>query len=79
MSTQRRFLTTSLAVLTALTALAGCSRVDRGDETAAGAFTGHGVAFTRAARYVLVVVGSSSSGPTPDDARRLAVAQAARL
>ncbi|MCC8251407.1 ABC transporter substrate-binding protein [Saccharothrix luteola] len=34
MSTKRRFLTTSLAVLTALTALAGCSRIDRGADAA---------------------------------------------
>ena len=37
MSTKRRFLIKSLAVLTAFTALAGCSRIDRGEETAAGA------------------------------------------
>ena len=49
------------------------------DETSEGAFTGHGVAFARGNRYVLVVVGSSSSGVTTDDARRLAVAQAALL
>lgn len=35
MSAQRRFLTTSLAVLTALTALAGCSRIDRGESAPA--------------------------------------------
>ncbi len=34
MSTKRRFLVTSLAALTALTALAGCSRIDRGDSAA---------------------------------------------
>ncbi|TQM80511.1 NitT/TauT family transport system substrate-binding protein [Saccharothrix saharensis] len=37
MSTKRRFLTTSLAVLTAFTALAGCSRIDRGEDSTAGA------------------------------------------
>jgi len=49
------------------------------DETSEGAFTGHGIAFTRGNRYVLVVVGSSSSGVSTDDARRLAAAQAALL
>ncbi|ONI87787.1 sulfonate ABC transporter substrate-binding protein [Saccharothrix sp. ALI-22-I] len=34
MSTQRRILTTSLALLTALTALSGCSRIDRGEDPA---------------------------------------------
>jgi hypothetical protein len=48
---------------------------DRGDVP----FTAHAVAFTNGDVYALVNVGSNRSGPTPDEARQIAAAQAAKL
>lgn len=49
------------------------------DETSAGAFVGHAVAFTVANRYGLVIVGGDGSRRTPDDARDVARRVADRL
>jgi hypothetical protein len=48
------------------------------DESPAGAFTAYAVAFTRGPRWFLVLNGSAGSGASPDTARALAEAQAAR-
>lgn len=55
---------------------AGFTTVEESDE---GTFTAHAVAFPLDDRWVLALVGSSGSGRTPDDARAVAAAQAARL
>ena len=49
------------------------------DDTAEGAFTGHAVAFVRGDVHVLIIVGSTNSSRTPDDARAVAAAQDLRL
>lgn len=49
------------------------------EESPQGTFTAHAVAFTRGARWMLALVGSPGSGRTPDEARAVAAAQAARL
>lgn len=49
------------------------------EESSAGTFTAHVVAFPAGDRWVLTLVGSADSGMTPDDARAVAAAQAARL
>lgn len=54
----------------------GLTTVEEGpDET----FTAHAVAFTSGRRWLLALVGSAGSTRTPDAARALAAAQAARL
>jgi hypothetical protein len=49
------------------------------EESEAGSFTAHAVAFTRDDKWFLLLAGSTGSGVTPDDARQLALAQAERL
>jgi hypothetical protein len=49
------------------------------DESGADPFAGHAVALTSGSRYALVVVGGDPGRRTPDEARTVAVAVAARL
>jgi hypothetical protein len=49
------------------------------DESGAGPVAGHAVAFTSANRYALVIVGGEPGRRTPDEARSVAAAVAARL
>ena len=49
------------------------------DESGADPFAGHAVAFTSANRYALVIVGGDPGRRTPDEARTVAAAVAARL
>lgn len=59
--------------------VAGAIGLTTVEEAAGGTFTTHAVAFTSGERWVLVLVGSPASGPTPEDAITLATAQAARV
>ncbi len=52
----------------------GALGVTQVDETGAGAFTAHAVAFVHRHRYALVIVGGTSSLRSPDAARALAAA-----
>jgi hypothetical protein len=49
------------------------------DDDGRGPFTTHAVAFAAGDRWALAIVGSKGTGRTPEDARAVAVAQAARL
>ncbi len=49
------------------------------EDTGSGSFVAHAVAFSVGTRWCLVLVGSSSSGSTPDDVRTVAAAQHQRI
>lgn len=57
---------------------AGAFGFTQADDTAAGAFVGHAVAWTQGDRYFLVIVGGDGSRRTPDEARDVARRQAER-